>query len=507
MTKILDFPRLININHSKDNVLAFLEVQDLGFVPYRIYYLKQLETHLERGHHAHKKLKQVLVATSGSFVIDLEGCGNKFHFTLNDPNQGLYIPPGYYRILKNFSQNAVCVVFASDKYDETDYIRDYQDFKLWEEESRTIKKVDYAHIDRELEFLEPAISIAIKETLRNAQLILGPKVQKFEEEFAHYCGTKYAVAVANGLDAIRLILKALDISSGDEVIVPSHTFIATALAVHDVGAKPVFVDMNFETYNIDISQIENLITKNTKAIIAVHMHGLPCDMKSINEVAKKYNLKVIEDSAQAHGAVVDGIKCGNLSDAAAFSLYPTKNLGCYGDGGIITTSDSEIAEKLYALRNYGSKIRYQHDLPGINSRLDEVQAAILLVKLPYLNEWNERRIVIANKYILGLGLIKDIILPKTPENMKHIYHHFIIRLSSAKQRDMLQQYLKDNNITTVIHYPKPLHLEKLFVDTLSAENLINSELFSETSLSLPISPFITDMEVQYVIDKISDFLS
>lgn len=506
MSKTNSTPHIININHTSDNILSFLEADDIGFVPHRIYYLKNLDTKTERGFHAHKKLKQVIIAMSGSFDIELEGNNRTYSFPLNNSNKALYIPPGYYRIFRNFTKDAVCLVLASEKYEEEDYIRDYKKFKAWEKSSTKVTKVDYTHIDRELNFLGPSLHLSIKNILYSKQLILGPNVQKFEEEFANYCCTKYAIAVANGIDAIRLILKALNISHGDEVIIPSHTYIATALAVHDVGAKPIFIDNHPDTYNIDPGLIESAITKDTKAIIPVHMHGLPCYMSAINEIAKKFNLKVIEDSAQAHGATFNHKKCGSFSDAAAFSLYPTKNLGCYGDGGIITTSDKSLAEKLYALRNYGSTIRYQHELPGVNSRLDEMQAAILLLKLPHLDMWNMRRIQIAKKYIDSLKHLTNIILPITPKGMQHIYHHFVIRLKSKHLRDQLQQHLCNHNIATMIHYPTPLHLEQLFKTmSNSLPNLIHSEEFSNTALSLPISPFLKDEEVEYVICHLINF--
>lgn len=497
-------PTIFDINHTPDNILTFLEAHDIGFVPHRIYYLKNLDYNSKRGFHAHKRLKQVMIATSGKFEIELEGKHKTHSFKLDNPNKAIYIPSGYYRTLKNFSKDTTCLVLASDKYDEKDYIRDYKEFKKWEEHKARISKVDYIPLHREQDFLEPKISIAIKKALQSNQLILGPSVKKFEEEFAKYCGTKYAIGVANGLDALRLILKAMNISQGDEIIIPSHTFIATALAIQDVGAKPVFVDIDMNTYNIKPELIEAAITKHTKAIMPVHMHGLPCDMVEINKIAKNHKLKVIEDSAQAHGASVKEERCGTLSDAAAFSLYPTKNLGCYGDGGIITTSDKILADKLCSLRNYGSKERYKHELPGVNSRLDEIQAAALLVKLPYLDSWNQRRTEIAKQYREGLKNNKDIILPSVPDNMQHVYHHFVIRLKNKKQRNSLQEYLTTHNIVTVIHYPTPLHQETIF---LSAQKCPNTETVSDTALSLPMSPFLMDKEIQYVITKITGFIT
>jgi dTDP-3-amino-3,4,6-trideoxy-alpha-D-glucose transaminase len=498
------FPVLFPVTTTSDNILSFLETEDIGFVVERIYYLKNASESLCRGNHAHKKLKQVFIAISGSFNIELEGYGKKYQYSLDNSSTALYLPSGYYRFIKNFSKDAVCLVLASAPYQEEDYIRDYKEFLDWQSAQGKVTVVDFTNLDREQEFLEPHLSIAIRNVLSTNHFILGNYLKKFEEEFAQYCGTKYAIGVANGLDALRLILKVMGIGSGDEVIIPSHTFIATALAVQAVGAKSVFVDINNETYNIDPKLIEAAITPRTKAIIPVHMHGLPCDMESINKVGKKFGLKVIEDSAQAHGAMINGQKCGSFGDAAAFSFYPTKNLGCYGDGGMITTSDDELAEKLYALRNYGSKIKYIHEIAGLNSRLDEIQAAALSVKLPYLDSWNEKRAEIAKHYMEALRDVGGVILPKTPDNMVHTYHHFVIMVRDKNQRNALQNYLKSKSIATVIHYPKPLHLEQIF-DVPNKYRCTNSEIFSDTTISLPMSPFSKDEEVDYVVENIRAF--
>lgn len=333
--------------------------------------------------------------------------------------------------------------------------------------------------------------------------IHGEECTLFEEEFAEFCGAKYCVGVANGLDALFLILKAMGISSGDEVIVPSNTYIATALAVSNTGALPVFVEPDINTYNIDVNCIEQKITSRTKAIIAVHLQGRAADMDEINRIAKKHNLRVIEDAAQAHGARYKGRRVGSLSDAAGFSFYPGKNLGALGDGGCITTNNKELADNVRALGNYGSDYKYHHIYKGVNSRLDELQAAFLREKLKNLDKWNSKRREIANIY---LNQIKNpnIVLPlKSDDIFEHIYHVFVIR---CKERDKLEEYLNERGIGTVKHYPIPMHRQLAYKDLEICEGeLPIAEEISSTVLSLPMYYGMTDEEVQYVINAVNKF--
>lgn len=333
--------------------------------------------------------------------------------------------------------------------------------------------------------------------------IQGEECAAFEKEFAAYCGAKYCVGVATGLDAIYLILKAMGIGGGDEVIVPSNTFIATALAVSYTGAKPVFVEPDIATYNINPTIIEEKITEKTKAIIAVHLQGRPTDMDAVNAIAKKYGLKVIEDAAQAHGAKYKGQKVGHLSDAAAFSFYPGKNLGALGDGGAVVTDDAEIAEKVRALGNYGSDYKYHHIYKGTNSRLDEMQAAFLRVKLTRLDAWNKARREIAAKYFGGIKNPLITLPPKTEKDFEHIYHVFVIR---CEKRNELEKYLADKGIGTVKHYPIPMHLQGAYSDLgLKEGDLPVAEKISKTVLSLPMFYGMTDEQINYVIDGVNSF--
>lgn len=347
------------------------------------------------------------------------------------------------------------------------------------------------------------LNSAYEKVLDKSNFIQGNECKKFEEEFAEYCGVKYCVGVATGLDALMLILKAMNIGESDEVIVPSNTYIATALAVSYTGAKPVFVEPEIETFNIDASKIEEKITNSTKAIIAVHLQGRTADMDAINAIAKKHNLKVIEDAAQAHGAKYKGRIAGSLGNAAGFSFYPGKNLGALGDAGCVTTNDKELADKIRALGNYGSDYKYHHIYKGVNSRLDEIQAAFLRVKLPYLDKWNKDRQKTAKKYLEGIinPLIK---LPLfTSEDYEHIYHVFVIR---CDRRDELEEYLNKNGIGTVKHYPIPMHEQECYKDLgIKHGELPIAEEISKTVLSIPMYYGMKDEEVNYVIDMINKF--
>lgn len=333
--------------------------------------------------------------------------------------------------------------------------------------------------------------------------IHGEECTLFEEEFAEFCGAKYCVGVANGLDALFLILKAMGISSGDEVIVPSNTYIATALAVSNTGALPVFVEPDINTYNIDVNCIEQKITSRTKAIIAVHLQGRAADMDEINRIAQKHNLRVIEDAAQAHGARYKGKRVGAIGDAAGFSFYPGKNLGALGDGGCVTTNDKEIADRVRSLGNYGSDYKYHHIYKGVNSRLDELQAAFLNVKLDKLDYWNEERRKIAEKYFAGITNPLVTLPLKSDDIFEHIYHVFVIR---CKERDKLEEYLNSKGIGTVKHYPIPMHRQLAYKDLGIGEGeLPIAEEISRTVLSLPMYYGMTDEEIQYVVKNINEF--
>ena len=350
--------------------------------------------------------------------------------------------------------------------------------------------------------LKKELQGAFSRVLEKSWYIGGDEDKRFEKEFADYCETKYCVGVGNGLDALFLTLKALSIGQGDEVIVPSNTFIATALAVSYVGATPVFVEPDISTFNIDPSRIESAVTDKTKAIMPVHLYGQACDMDPILKIAAKYQLLVIEDCAQAHGATYKGRKVGSFGVAAGFSFYPGKNLGALGDAGAVVTNDYELSEKVRALSNYGSDYKYHHIYKGNNSRLDELQAAFLSVKLPHLDRMNAERRRIAQRYLNGIKNPK-VLLPYIMEECVPVWHIFALR---CKNRDALEQYLNEKGIGTTKHYPIPIHLQECYQDLkISKGKLPIAEEISSTQLSIPMFYGMTEDEIQYVIDAINSF--
>ena len=342
------------------------------------------------------------------------------------------------------------------------------------------------------------IEARIQNILDKGWYLQGDENQKFATNFANYCGTKFALGVANGLDALRLIIKAYGFGSNDEILVPANTYIATILAITDNGCTPVLIEPDITTYNINPDLIEAQITTKTKAIIVVHLYGQAVPMQKIWNLAKKYNLKIIEDAAQAHGAIYQGKRTGNLSDAAAFSFYPGKNLGCMGDGGAITTNDAALYNKIAALANYGSDRKYHHIYKGLNSRLDEIQAAVLDIKLPHLDADNSRRRQIAQYYRQNITN-PQIILPQVYDEKAHVWHIFAIR---TPNRDQLQQYLSDKGIQTLIHYPTPPHQQEAYKEWANLSLPITEEIH-KTILSLPISPVMTDAETQKIVEVIN----
>lgn len=359
--------------------------------------------------------------------------------------------------------------------------------------------VSFLPMERELDV---ELRSAFDRVFTRSWYIEGAEDETFETVFAEYCGTQCCVGVGNGLDALMLILKALGIGAGDEVIVPSNTYIATALAVTYVGATPIFVEPKIETFNIDPERIESTITEKTKAIMPVHLYGQACDMDPIITIARKYGLKVVEDCAQAHGATYKEKKVGTFGDAAGFSFYPGKNLGALGDAGAVVTNDKDLADKVRALGNYGSDYKYHHIYKGNNSRLDELQAAFLVAKLPHLERMNEERRRIADRYLSEIKNSK-IKLPMVEKNMVPVWHIFGIR---CNERETLEKYLNDAGIATNKHYPIPMHLQKCYKDLGFKEgDFPIAEEISKTELSIPMYYGMTEEEIGYVIDAINSF--
>jgi dTDP-4-amino-4,6-dideoxygalactose transaminase len=342
----------------------------------------------------------------------------------------------------------------------------------------------------------------LEEVMAKGQFILGENVELLEKELADYCGTKYAVGVASGTDALLLSLEALGIGEGDEVITTPFTFFATSEVISLLKAKPVFVDIDSKTFNIDPDKIEDAITTKTKAVIPVHLFGQMAEMDDIEYLAEKYDLYIIEDACQAIGAEYKGRRAGSIGDTGCFSFFPTKNLGAFGDGGLITTNDEKLYEKIKLLRVHGSRRKYYHELIGHNSRLDEIQAAILRVKLKYLDNWIERRIEIAKIYSEGLKDL-DVTVPEVKPYLRHVYHQYVIR---TKHRDELQEYLANKGIGTAIYYPLPLHLQECYKDLGYREgDLPEAEKASKEVIALPMWPELTNEEVNYIVESIREF--
>lgn len=363
-------------------------------------------------------------------------------------------------------------------------------------------KVNFVDLQRQNKNLKKDLLPVIEQIIIEADFNMGPRLEKFERDFAKFVGNKYAVGLNSGTDALFLALKAYGVGPGDEVIVPANSYFSTAMTVSNLGATPVFIDINPEYYTIEVTKIKNLVTKKTKAIIPVHLYGQPAEMDIVLELAKKYNLVVIEDACQAHGAEYKG-KRVPVGETGAFSFYPGKNLGAFGDGGAVATDSLYIANKLLHLRNDGARKKYHHEVFGTKSRLDTLQAAVLNFKLSYLDEWNMLRKKHAKTYVKYLSGISQIKLPAVMDNVDHVFHLFVIE---AKQRDNLQRYLKKRGVDTVIHYPLPIHLQKPYkgLGYKNGDFPITEEK-SKKIISLPMFPELKEKEIRYVANSIKDF--
>ncbi|MGQ9485580.1 MAG: DegT/DnrJ/EryC1/StrS family aminotransferase [Desulfosoma sp.] len=362
-------------------------------------------------------------------------------------------------------------------------------------------KVPFLDLKAAYHELQPALDAAYRRVMLSGRYILGAELQAFESEFAAYCGVRHCIGTGNGLDALHLILRAMDIGPGDEVLVSAHTFIATWLAVTYAGAVPVPVEPLEDTYNMDPRGIPAAVTPRTRALIVAHMYGQPADMDAIAAAARPYGLRIIEDAAQAHGARYKGRRVGGLGDAAGFSFYPGKNLGAFGDGGAVTTNDDDLAHRLQALRNYGSHCKYIHEVKGVNSRLDEMQAAFLRVKLAKLDTWNAQRRLLAARYTKALQDLPGIITPFVPDWAEPVWHLFVIR---SPFRDQLQHALAQQGIETLIHYPIPPHRQKAYEDTALRSYPVTERIHKEV-LSLPMWPAMPKADVDRVVSAIEAF--
>lgn len=489
-----------------DGPLGTLGVAELsrhiGFVVRRLYFLTNLNTEGKRGMHAHKRLRQCIVCLQGRVTIDLEKNGVRETIPLENYNQALLVSPGCWRELYDFSDDALVAVLASDEYDEADYIRDYDAFIAYEGRQKTIPYID---LQRYADEIGSEIHAAVARVTDQGIYIGGEEVSAFEQAFAAYCGTTHAVGAANGLQALSLALKAAGIGHGDEVIIPANTFIATALAATEIGAVPVPVDVDRDTALIDHRAVAAAVTSRTRAIIPVHLYGQPADMDPLRELSDRHGLFLLEDAAQAHGALYKGRKVGSLGHAAAFSFYPTKNLGALGDAGGVTTSDAKLAARIRLLSNYGSTEKYHHEALGTNSRLDPIQAAVLGVKLPRLDTWNEWRRGLARLYMDRLAAVAEIACPKVSTWAEPVWHVFSIRVLGG-HRDALRAFLAEHGVGTNIHYPIPVHLQTCLSDLGYRRGAFPiTEVLSEELLSLPLDATHTVAEIERVADLIQEY--
>lgn len=489
-----------------NGILGVAEVsKHIGFPVHRVYYIRDVPTGSGRGSHGHKALRQCFLCLRGSVRLKITRDGRTETVELNRPSQAAVVPAGCWRDLSDFSHDSVIIVLASEEYDEADYIREYDDFVRWDAGDEPVSSVPYLDLGRTSQALGAEMELAMRRVIKSGALIGGREVAKFEDRFASYCEAEHMVGVGNGLDALSLTLRAWGVGPGDEVIVPAHTFIASALAVDEVGATPVLVDVEPDTGLMDMSALDAAITGRTRVIMPVHLYGHPVDMDALYTAIDGRDIKVLEDAAQAHGARYKGRRVGALGDAAAFSFYPTKNLGALGDGGALVTDDPQTAGAVRMIANYGSLEKYRHEIAGRNSRLDPLQAAVLDVKLDHLDAGNARRSQLALRYFLGLTDVRGLDLPAVRGWAQPVWHVFPVRAPGV--RDDLQAFLAEGGVGTNIHYPTPIHLQPCYEGRWRKGQFPVAESLGGALLSLPLDPTHSDREIDFVIARVRAFFS
>jgi dTDP-4-amino-4,6-dideoxygalactose transaminase len=445
------------------------------------------------GFHAHKKLYQLVFCIKGKAEIILDNKKTSYSFKLDNSDYAVLIPPGFWRILK-LQRNSIISVLASNIFKKSDYIKDYN--KL-----NTKREISFNGTHHCNEALKVKFTQILENVIDKNELVLGKSVRVFEKKFATFVNTKHAISCGNGHDALLLILKALNISNGDEILVPTNSFIATALSGSNNGANIVFLDCNSDNYGIDINDLKKKINKKTKALIVVHLFGIPDNISEIRKICKKKNIYLIEDASQAHGAEIDGKKVGGFGIASFFSFYPTKNLGALGDGGCIVTNNTKLNSLILSLRNYGKDCNNDFTYKGINSRLDSLQAEFLLEKMNLILSWNKKRKMIAKYYYKYLKNLSSILLPIISENVNPVWHIFPIKCLDNSRKNLII-HLSNMGIETNIHYPVPIHKTKSYK---TKDILPNAEKNSRQLLSLPMHPFLTKEDVIYISSSIKDF--
>lgn len=487
-----------------NGILGVAEVsKHIGFPVHRVYYIRDVPTGSGRGSHGHKALRQCFLCLRGSVRLKITRDGRTETIELTRPSQAAVVPAGCWRDLSDFSHDSVVIVLASEEYDEADYIRAYEDFVRWDAGDEPVSAVPYLDLKRTSQAVGADMELAMRRVMKSGALIGGPEVAAFEARFADYCGAEHMVGLGNGLDALAITLRAWGVGPGDEVIVPAHTFVATALAVDEVGATPVLVDVEPDTGLMDMARLEDAITGRTRAIIPVHLYGHPVDMDGLRAAIDGRDIKVLEDACQAHGARYKGPPRRRLGDAAAFSFYPTKNLGALGDGGALVTDHADTAGAVRMIANYGSLEKYRHEIPGRNSRLDPLQAAVLGVKLEHLDAGNARRSQLALRYFLGLTDVRGLELPAVRGWAQPVWHVFAVRAPGV--RDALQAFLAEGGVGTNIHYPTPVHLQPCYAGRWSPGEFPVAEALGHSLLSLPLDPTHSDREIDFVIARVRAF--
>jgi dTDP-4-amino-4,6-dideoxygalactose transaminase len=487
-----------------NGLLGVAEVsKHIGFPVHRAYYIRDVPPGQSRGGHGHKTLRQCFLCLRGSVSLTVSRGGRSRSVRLERPSQAAVVSAGCWRDLSDFSEDSVVVVLASDEYDEADYIRQFDAFQAWDAGDVEVTSVPYLDLARAGADTAAEIELAMRRVLKSGRFIGGEEVSEFETRFAAYCGAAEAVGCGNGLDALALALRAWGVGAGDEVIVPAHTFVASALAVDEVGAAPVLVDVEPDTGLMDVAAVAGAITERTRAVMPVHLYGHPVDMDALRRALGGRDIRLLEDACQAHGARYKGGLCGALGDAAAFSFYPTKNLGGIGDGGALATRDSDLASRVRTIANYGSKQKYWHEVMGRNSRLDPLQAAILGVKLDHLDLWNARRAELALRYFAGLSDVRGLGLPAVRSWAQPVWHVYAVRASGC--RDELQAFLAERGVGTNIHYPVPVHLQPCYAGRWEEGAFPVAEALARSVLSLPLDPSHSNREIDFVIARVREF--
>lgn len=498
---------LPKINDPRGNLTFIEQSEAFPFPIQRVFYLYDVPKGGSRAGHALKTCHQMLVAISGSFeVVVRDGLGER-RVRLDSAARGYHIPPMIWREVEQFSDSAVCLVLASEEYSEAGYVREWPDYQTYrhKENQAELPIVRSWNSEASYEKCRVELDAAYRRFMTSNQLVLGNEVMYFEKEYSAYCEAQYCVGLGHGLDALVLALKVLDIGPGDEVIVPANTYIASWLAVSQIGASIVPVEPDANTFNMDVSLIEAAITSRTKAILAVNLYGLPCDYDGISAICRLHGLRFLVDNAQGHGAKFREKRVGGLADIECHSFYPTKNLGAYGEAGAITTNQPEWADRVRVLRNYGSRNRYENEVCGYNSRLDELQAAFLRVKLRKLDGWNDLRRKLAAFYQKELETIPELKIPRIIPELEPVWHQFVIR---HPKRDDLQKHLTKHGIETIIHYPIPPHRSQAYEDLKYNEGTFPlTEQLARESLSLPMGPHITLASAARVVDAVRSFFT